>query len=308
MRPTIFISLMSGLLACAACSSDAEPDEDWCLDPSYLVPLDVSVHVDRAFSDFRTVDSVFATRSAADCPYLRYFAAAYPSNPGLPVVVASSVDTVVPMRIHPGKYTLVGWASYETASEKTRGMYFYTDDFGELLLRNKYSYTGANPYKLAFRGEAERNIAHNTSATGVTATPAMAMYRIVATDSAAFTPAKVVVQYSSILPSAVNGRTGRINWWWSGMEYSCVPDGATLASDYVLAADSETSVTVTVEMYDADGSLCARKKDVEIPLVNGGVTTVRANFLSVRELDNSVSPGGGISINTEWDATFEIEI
>ena len=65
MRPMLNISLMSGLLACAACSSDAEPDEDWCLDPSYKVPLKVAVKVDGGFRDYCTLDTVWADSLAS---------------------------------------------------------------------------------------------------------------------------------------------------------------------------------------------------------------------------------------------------
>lgn len=308
MKPFVNISLMAALLSVAACSDDNGPDEDWCLDPSYKVPLDVTINLDSTFTAYREVDSLFNTRSESETPYLRYFAAAYPSNPGLPVIVESSLDNVVRMNIHPGKYTMAGWMSYECDPEKPGGMYFYTDDFDELLLRNKFNYSGASPEKVAYRGDTERNIAYNTSSTSVDVRPAMALYRIVATDSAKFIPARTVVKYTSMLPSAVSGKTGEINWWWSDISYSTPLSGDTIASDFVFSRDTETSVTVVVEIYDADGNICARKKNVEIPLINGGVTTVRGNFYSVRELDNVLPSGNGITIDTEWDATFEIEI
>lgn len=47
---------------------------------------------------------------------------------------------------------------------------------------------------------------------------------------------------------------------------------------------------------------------MRIPLVNGGVTTVKGNFFSVLESEPASSTGSGITIKTEWDASFEIEL
>ena len=123
-----------------------------------------------------------------------------------------------------------------------------------------------------------------------------------------------MVKYTSLLPSAINGVTGAINWWWDDISFTNpVKDTLggnvqLLASDYVFSQDTETSVTVTVEIYDDADILRARKTNLKIPLVNGGITTVKGNFFSYLELDKGSGGGAGISIKTEWDATFEIEL
>lgn len=309
MKSLTYIPLLLGLLSLAACSDNGDDDED-CLNPKYKVPLLVNVNVDNSFHDYRQIDSISltrATKNTDDVPYLKYFVAAYPANPKYSTEIASSSSNKVPISIHPGKYTLVGWVSYES-SLGNRCINFYTDDFDELLLKNKYNYSGANPLKLAFRGAVDVGVAYNDTSKQILARPAMALYRLEATDSARFTPGKVLVKYSSPLPAAINAKTGEINWWWNDISYSPEIDGKLIASDYVFSQDSETSVIVTVEIYNQNGRLCARKKNLEIPLINGGITTIRGNFYSIKELDNAVSSGSGISVKTEWDATFEIEL
>lgn len=307
------LSILTLLLPFVSCSKDAIQDEDYCLDPSYQVPLQVVIDVDQSFNDYKTVDSVFnKTRSLDSTPYLKYYAAAYPITSGLPTVVNSSYDNKVQLKVHPGRYYMVGWVTYES-SDGSIGYNFYDDDFSELLLRNKYNYTGADKYKIAYRGVEQKNIAYNTPSTSISATPMMSYYKIVATDTAAFKPDKVVIKYSSLLPAAIHAKTGEFNWWWSDISYTSqvnsLKSGDLLASDYVLAQnDKETSVTVIVEIYDVTGKLRARKKNVEIPLVNGGITTVKGNFYSILEVDEDATAGSGISIKTDWDATFEIEL
>lgn len=128
MKPLSNLSLLFGMLALAACSNNLDDEED-CLDPSYKVPLEVTVNVDDSFHEHCVIDTAF-TR-AGDIPYLRYYVAAYPSSPNLKTVIGSSVSNKVDLSIHPGKYTMVGWVAYE-AGEGNRCVNFYTDDFEEL--------------------------------------------------------------------------------------------------------------------------------------------------------------------------------
>lgn len=317
MKPIFKFSLYTCLLAVSlsSCKDNQAEDENYCLDPSYMVPLTVDVDIDNKFSPYKTLDTIYRAETRGDvAPYPMYYVAAYPVNDLLPTVIASSYDKKVPIKLHPSRYTLMSWVIYYADSEK-HGYNFYDDDFSELLLKNKYNYKGAeDPYKLAWRGVETKNIAYNMKSTSTTAKPIMAQYKIVATDTAKnFVPDRVVVTYDK-LPSAIHGRTGKINWWWADIFYESHvgkrdANGQFLASDYVLAHDDEEiTVNATIEIYDYEGHLCARKKNVEIPLKNGGITTLKGDFYSVRELDGTETTGSGISIKTEWDATFEIEI
>lgn len=296
-----------------SCSNETIVDENYCVDPSYKVPLEVEIDVDDSFRDYQTLDSFNTTRSELKEPYLKYYVAAYPMTSGLPTVVDSASQNHLSLDIHPGRYTLVSWVMYES-DNKTHGYNFYDDDLSELLLKNKYNYIGDDEYKIAYRAAETKNIAYNTRLTTLTPSPAMAKYRIIATDSATFTPDRVNVIYTSPLPAAIHAKTGEINWWWKDINYTSAISrtdsiGDLLASDFVLSQDkSQTSVTVTVEIYDKNDNIKARKKNVEIPLINGGITTVKGRFYSVLELDNDATAGSGISIKTEWDATFEIEL
>lgn len=132
MKPSILFALAFGSVALLSCSKSDIEDEDWCIDPRYKVPLEVTVNLDDSFRDYCSVDTMYATKSGNDDsgvkPYLKYYVAAYPTNPSLPVVVASSVSKVVSVSIHPGKYKLVGWVDYEKFESATnsRGLNFHT--------------------------------------------------------------------------------------------------------------------------------------------------------------------------------------
>lgn len=305
MRPFTNLSLLFGLLVFAACSNNLDDEED-CLDPSYKVPLTVTVNVDDSFHHHCSIDSAFSTRSA-DTPYLKYYVAAYPSNQTLKPVIGSSNTDKVSLSLHPGKYTMVGWVSYESAVEN-RCINFYTDDFDELLLKNKYSYTGAHKYKLAFRGAEDKNVAYNTTQASLSVTPAMALYRIVSTDTASYVPHRIVIKYTSSFPAAINALDGKINWWWNDISFESEPDDTLLASDYVFSQNIETQISLTIEIYDDNDKLRACKQNIVVPLINGGITTISGNFYSAHDFNGSADTSNGIKIKTEWDSSFEIEI
>lgn len=302
-----FLSLL--VIVLTGCKDNVEFDEDWCLKDTYKKPLLVDVNLEKAFTQFASIDSAFYTRSSTKAQdlVLRYYVAAYTKESSEPIAISSSFDNKVSLSLNPGKYDIVSWIDYESESDGV-GANYYTDDFTELLLRNKYSYSDATVDKLGYRGHKSASIAYTTDTLSITASPAMAQYRLIATDTVAYTPEKVVIKYTSKIPAAINAKDGSFSWWWDDISFSTSPNGRTLASDFVLSQNSETCVTAIIEIYDSNGYLRARKKNLEIPLINGGITTVRGNFLSTLEVDDNPTGGSGISINPEWDASFDIEI
>lgn len=286
--------------------NDMGINEDWCLSPDYKTDMVVDVDLDKTFSQYVTLDSVFSTRSNETGLILKYYAAAYVRNSRTPLVISSSFDHKVPISLMPGKYNIVAWADYESEND-SRSANFYTDDFSELLLRNKYNYSEASTAKMGFRGVSQVPVAYTTDSVSIIAKPAMGQYRLVATDTVGYTPAKVTVRYTSKIPAAIDALDGSFNWWWDDISFSCVPNGKQIASDLVFSQPTETSVTAVVEVFDDKGYLRARKKGLKIPLVNGGITTIRGNFLSILEMDDNQGNGAGLTINPEWDASFDIE-
>lgn len=295
-----------GLYSCKDWNMDELTDEEWL---RLRCNLKVSVSVDDSFAKHLDVDSVFTTRSEGDdVPYLRYYVAVYPEDPRQEPVFDASNDSVFNLRIPLGRHHVTTWVDYEVGT-RSRGVNFYTDDFSELLLRNKYNYSPGHVHKLGFRGIESLETSDWNHEVALSARPAMALYKLVATDTPSYEPGKVVIRYGAGFPSAIDLHSGNINWWWNDISYSSSHKDEVIATDYVLSQDSQTEIKLSVEIYDTDGNLRARKLNLVVPLRNGGITTLSGNFFSVFDLDPNESHGGnGISIKTEWDATFDIEI
>lgn len=306
---------MGLLMVSAGCKDNVEfNEEDWCLDKSYMVPLNVYVNVDKSFEEYANVDSTMDAdkyrRSTRGDPtwQLQYNVAVYEKDAkdiSQPLEVFTSFENPVKTRLRPGKYDFVAFATYTPPLLETKSHHFHLDDFSEIMLKQKYDYTADDSYKVPYRVKEGHSVAWTDDELNLTATPAMAKFRLIATDEPEFTPYRTVVSFYS-LPAAINGYTGKINYSWSDIQFENIIKDDVLAADYVLSHSEETEIFVKVEIYDALGNMRARLSKLRIPLVNGGVTTIKGNFYSI--LDLSGLSSGGISIDTEFEGTYEIEV
>ncbi|MCM1491461.1 MAG: hypothetical protein NC095_11665 [Muribaculum sp.] len=306
----LLLSVCVGLMALTSCKDESEANEDWCLDSAYRVPLSININIDRSFSEYTDVDSTMMDamqyRSTRGDPtwQLQYHVAVYEKGKQLPSDVFSSFENPVKVKARPGKYRFAAWASY-TPPISSRSHYFNVDDFSEIMLKQKYDYSGGDSYKVPYRGIREHSVAYTSDTLSMDLSPAMAKFRLIATDTPDYTPAKTTVSYESV-PAAVNGLTGKVNYFWNDVQFSSAINGDELATDYVLSHPEETEVFAKIEIFDDENNLRARLTHLRIPLVNGGVTTIRGNFYSVFDLNGL--DAGGIAIDTDFEGTYEIEI
>ena len=139
----------------------------------------------------------------------------------------------------------------------------------------------------------------------------LARYRLVATDVDKYAAAggvpplsdlTVRVDYEGFFPSSFNVATGKPNDAVEGLSYTCKPSsgggadgGLTLASDWIIAADADNGISLTVSLLDAEGRTVARTRRVRVPYRGGRLTTIRGSFLT----DGSGS--GGVGLDHCWD-------
>ena len=270
----------------------------------FRTEMEVYLALDKSFSDYQDIDSTkFSTRSDIIWGN-RYCLAVYKEGHSEPYSCLSSYDNPIRVNLPPGKYNFVGWAD-QVPEFNDRSFYFYTDDFSDILLRKKYDYEGNDLNKIAYTGKKDFRVAYNSKSTRIDMKLALARYRLIATDTPDFIPGKVIVSYYD-LPSSVNPISGKINGRWNDVAYQSIVSGNTLAVDHVLAESSEIKVKVKVEIYDENDILRACVRKVEIPLINGGITTIRGNFFTTLHLEEG-SSSGGVFIDPEFDETVEIE-
>lgn len=309
-----FITISTVLVVCLitlSCSSDKNKEED-CLSENFKTSFKIRLDVDTHMTDYKDIcldnDNEPETRSA-EAWRLRYTVCAYSENgpSDVPVASLSSLSPVIDLTLPLGKYNIIAWADY-ISDESLNSQYFHTDDFTDILLRDKFSYSGDDTHKIGFIGNENLTVSYRTPELNIYMSPAMAQYKITALDSPDYNVSKVIVSYPEGLPSSLNAISGKISHKWYGVSFETLPKDF-VAKDNVFSEHEEIKVPVKIEVYDDRGVLRARRNSIKIPLIKGGVTFVKAKIYSVLDPENGDMPqGGGITIDNEYDDVHIIEI
>lgn len=234
-------------------------------------------------------------------------------------VVVNNQVTDVPefsISVRPGNYNIYAWADYVPEGQRSsRDHWYFTDEPAEMLLKEKYHYIGGEHSKRAFAGAKRiKIVAADTRSADerVTLTPPMGRYRFVATGEPDFVPAYVRIAYNGGMWGGHNIISDEPVVRWSGVGFA-VPYVASdnLVFDHLFAPSGGETFIVTLEIYDMEGQLRARAKDVPVPIERGKLTTVTGDFFNILELDEKpeVPAGdGGIGIDPSFDNEYTITI
>ena len=116
----------------------------------------------------------------------------------------------------------------------------------------------------------------------------------------------VVFFYSGYMPNAYNMMEGKPCDSATGVKFSSAISAidnhdARLGFDYVFVNGEESSVMVTVALYDAEGTQLSISRQIEVPIKRSMLTTVRGSFL----MQNT---GGGVAIDPGFEDEFNIYI
>lgn len=116
----------------------------------------------------------------------------------------------------------------------------------------------------------------------------------------------VVFFYSGYMPNAYNMMEGKPCDSATGVKFSSAISAidnhdARLGFDYVFVNGEESSVMVTVALYDEEGTQLSISRQIEVPIKRSMLTTVRGSFL----MQNT---GGGVTIDPGFEDEFNIYI
>lgn len=116
----------------------------------------------------------------------------------------------------------------------------------------------------------------------------------------------VVFFYSGYMPNAYNMMEGKPCDSATGVKFSSAISAidnhdARLGFDYVFVNGEESSVMVTVALYDEECTQLSISRQIEVPIKRSMLTTVRGSFL----MQNT---GGGVAIDPGFEDEFNIYI
>lgn len=248
-------------------------------------------------------------------------------------------DFSTDLNLPPGRYDLWTWADWADKVSGT-SLFFDTSDFNTIWYPDPYNgdnelrdalrgmtsftiedYGAASDYRVEAELHLERPFAR---------------YRFIASDFSEFidneisrgeisrvTPAalepsqsrvsvaglekySVKTIYTGYMPSEFSNFLNRPVNSKADMSYraSITPlnnNEAQLCTDYVMVNGHESSIPVSLEIYDAEGMLIARTNPIDVPTVRNRTTIVRGKFLTSMA-------SGGVGINPDFDGEYNIEI
>ena len=113
---------------------------------------------------------------------------------------------------------------------------------------------------------------------------------------------RVVFRYNGFMPCSFNMFTNKPADAWTGVTFDSrlsvlSEEEVELGFDYVFVNGSESTVSVTVEVYDKEGSLVSRSSPIDIPIVRSKLTIVRGDFLTSKA-------SGGVGIVPDFDGDY----
>ena len=118
----------------------------------------------------------------------------------------------------------------------------------------------------------------------------------------------VVFRYNVFMPCSFNMFTDKPADSWTGVSFisSMYPDEGllemTLGYDYIFVNGSETTLSISLEVYNKEGELMSSTNPINVPIVRSKITVVKGEFLTSKAT-------GGVTINPGYDGDdYNIEI
>lgn len=113
---------------------------------------------------------------------------------------------------------------------------------------------------------------------------------------------RVVFCYNGFMPCSFNMFTNRPADAWTGVTFEggltpLSDDEVELGFDYIFVNGSESTVSITIEVYDWENELVSRSSPITVPITRSQLTVVRGNFLTSKA-------EGGVGIVPEFDGDY----
>ncbi|MBR4149669.1 MAG: hypothetical protein IKT94_06000 [Rikenellaceae bacterium] len=118
---------------------------------------------------------------------------------------------------------------------------------------------------------------------------------------------KIVIRYNEFMPCSFNMFTDKPADSWTDVSFDSKMllenDGeVVLGSDYIFVNGSETTLNVSLEVYNGEGKLMSSTNPIAVPIVRSKLTVVRGEFLTSKA-------SNGVVINPGYDGDdYNIEI
>lgn len=121
---------------------------------------------------------------------------------------------------------------------------------------------------------------------------------------------KVILRYDNFMPCSFNMFTNKCADAWTGVSFPSRMAVAeeiselSLGYDYIFVGNNETTLNISIDVYDKHGVLLCTSKPINVPIARSKLTIVKGSLLS-----SSTSSGNGAAIDPGYDGDdYNIEI
>ena len=116
----------------------------------------------------------------------------------------------------------------------------------------------------------------------------------------------VVIRYNLFMPCSYNHFTDKPADAWTGVSFTSAmqplkDNTMQMGYDYIFVNGNETTINLTVEVYDKNGEMISSSRPIDVPIVRSRLTVVSGAFLTSKAT-------GGVSISPDYDGDYNIEI
>ena len=117
----------------------------------------------------------------------------------------------------------------------------------------------------------------------------------------------VIFRYNMFMPCSFNMFTDKPADSWTGMSFKSRMeiennDEITLGFDYIFVNGTETTLSISLEVYNGEDELLSSTNPINVPIARSKLTVVKGEFLTSKAT-------GGVSINPGYDGEdYNIEI
>lgn len=317
MKLMRYISKLMSILACLhlwSCDVHEFPYPVEDTETSFVLRLDY----DTEMPLHKLIELTSEARSEGDISYdIRYVVVVHQESTGeeLYRLVYTKDDVTelnhsVTLKLENGHYKFVVWTDY--VIEGGDDDYFYdTKNFDNLTLKGK-EHPGNTDVRDAFRGMVVTEVSKNVTEAVVRMERPLAKFNLIATDLDSFISQiargelgnepsgpvaldelKVLFRYNGFMPNVYNVHTDEPLTSAMGVVFesqlNIINDSEVeLGFDYVFIGHEESSVYVSVEIYDQEDKLLSRSASIEVPLMRSKLTTVKGKLLTSKFSEGAV--------------------
>ncbi len=116
----------------------------------------------------------------------------------------------------------------------------------------------------------------------------------------------VLFRYHGFMPSSMNLHTNKTRDSQTGVTFTSQvtrlnETEAGMGFDYVFVNETESKITISVEVYDKAGVMVSSFAPIEVPIARSKLTTVKANFLTSQA-------DGGVAVVPEFKGEINYEV